>query len=407
MKKIIKEMLGVLLVTSAMGLSSCGLFDCNHKVEDSSCEKCGFQSYSDCLEFTLNNNEYSVSAIDGFSAKSTIIPSEYEGIKVTSIKDGGFRQCKTLEKIGLPEGLEVIGREAFYYCPLVEITIPSTVEEIKSYAFWGAKLKSIYIPAKVTSLGDNIVAVNKEMESIVVDSNNPKYDSRNNCNAIIVTETNILKSACATTVIPEGVVELEMNAFSNIPLIENLYIPASLVGYIGSFPGCNINNIVVDSNNPKYDSRDNCNAIIETAKNELLKGSNNTVIPNSVTSIAYGSFRNCKSLKTIAIPEGIKYIYHDTFVNCEALEEITLPSTLEHLGASSFLKCKSLKTIVIPGNVKRMEREVFKGCESLTIYCEAEAASAEWDSTWNVDNRPVYWASQWEYDGEGNPTPKN
>ena len=53
-----------------------------------------------------------------------------------------------------------------------------------------------------------------------------------------------------------------------------------------AFEGCkSLTNITVDENNTKYDSRNGCNAIIETASNTLIVGCQNTIIPNSVTSI--------------------------------------------------------------------------------------------------------------------------
>ena len=59
--------------------------------------------------------------------------------------------------------------------------------------------------------------------------------------------------------------------------------------------------------NPFFDSRDNCNAIIETNTNTLIAGSSNTIIPNSVESIANDALYGIHYSKLL-IPESVKFI---------------------------------------------------------------------------------------------------
>ena len=69
----------------------------------------------------------------------------------------------------------------------------------------------------------------------------------------------------------------------------------------------------VDAGNTKYDSRGNCNAIIETETNTLLYGTKNTIIPNTVTSIGGGAFNGCSGLTTITIPNSVTSIGSSAF----------------------------------------------------------------------------------------------
>ena len=109
--------------------------------------------------------------------------------------------------------------------------------------------------------------------------------------------------------IPSSVDSIGSYAFMYCTGLTSLAIPSS-VKTIGlhAFAGCNgVTSVTVDSENITFDSRDNCNAIIETASNTLVAGFNNTVIPSSVTSIGNGAFA-LSSLTSIVIPESVTKI---------------------------------------------------------------------------------------------------
>lgn len=97
--------------------------------------------------------------------------------------------------------------------------------------------------------------------------------------------------------------------------------------YIAYVP--NLHTIKVDKYNPRYDSRNNCNAIIETSTNTLIVGCKNTIIPNDVTSIAYAAFLGSVNLYTIDIPNSINNIREEAFSNCLNLTEINYKGTIE------------------------------------------------------------------------------
>ena len=85
----------------------------------------------------------------------------------------------------------------------------------------------------------------------------------------------------------------------------------------GAFGGCSgLTTITVDADNPIYDSRNNCNAIIETATKILLYGCKNTVIPSSVTSIGENAFNGCKGLTSVTIPNSVTSIGYRAFYDC-------------------------------------------------------------------------------------------
>ena len=90
--------------------------------------------------------------------------------------------------------------------------IPEGTTEIGDRAFFDCtSLKSITIPDSVTRIGEEAFSHCENLKSIVVEEGNPKYDSRNNCNAIIETATNTLVFGCSTTIIPDSVTTIGDN----------------------------------------------------------------------------------------------------------------------------------------------------------------------------------------------------
>ena len=91
-----------------------------------------------------------------------------------------------------------------------------------------------------------------------------------------------------------------------------------------AFSGCSgLEKIAVESGNSCYDSRDNCNSIIDTETNTLIVGCKNSVIPNSVTSIGYYAFYGCSGLTELTLPDSVASIGDGAFICCSDLSKIT------------------------------------------------------------------------------------
>ena len=318
--------------------------------------------------------------------------------------------------------------DMFYVGYLGSVVIPPTVTyngttysvtSIDEIAFYCCdSLTSIYIPNSITKIGNFAFGNCPVLTSIVVESGNPRYDSRNNCNAIIETADNTLIAGCKNTIIPNSVISIGERAFEGCDGLTSIVIPNSVTA-IGNkaFYNCdgltsiNIPNsvtaigkgvfencdelacFVVESGNPRYDSRNNCNAIIETADNTLIVGCKNTIIPNSVTSVGGWAFSYCYGLTSITIPNSVIAIGNGAFegcigltsvdisnsvtsigryafFNCGGLTSIVIPNSVTSIGDNAFYWCDGLTSIVIPNSVTSIGNEAFKNCWNLTdVYC--------------------------------------
>ena len=267
---------------------------------------------------------------------------------------------------------------------ITSVALPNSVVYIGEGAFYRTYINEIIIPKSVTSIEERVLSGCNALTSIIVEEGNPVYDSRDNCNAIIETNSNTLIAGCATTDIPNTIMHIGPNAFSYLSSLHTIEIPNSVIT-IGdhAFYACSslvsitipnnvtsigrwalyacysLNSIVVEEGNSVYDSRNNCNAIIETATNSLIVACQNTVIPEGVTNIGENAFFNC-----------------DALINSNALTSIVLPNTIESIEAFAFSMCSSLNTIYCYAITPPTTNQYAFGNYNATLYVPCESLEA-------------------------------
>lgn len=159
-------------------------------------------------------------------------------------------------------------------------------------------------------------------------------------------------------VLGNGVDTIGKGAFY-LSILETIHFPKSVsIAQQALQNTPKLNSISVEDGNPCYDSRDNCNALIETATNRLLAGCGSSIIPSSVVEIADSAFLMNERLNSIVIPENIKTIGTAVFAGCSQLQEVSLPSALTSIGNLAFMYT-GLIHVTIPDEVEAIGDQAF------------------------------------------------
>ena len=164
------------------------------------------------------------------------------------------------------------------------------------------------------------------------------------------------------------VTSIRNNAFRGCTGLTSITIPNGVTSIISSaFEGCTgLTSIVVENGNKMYDSRNNCNAIIGTATNPLIRGCKTTIIPNSVTSIGDSAFSGCTGITSITIPNSVTRIGWYAFDGCTDLTSVTISNGVTSIGGAAFSGCTGLTSITIPNSVTSIGGAAFSGCTGIT-----------------------------------------
>lgn len=322
---------------------------------------------------------------------------------VTNIGDSAFYNCG-LTGVTIPASVKNIGKSAFYGSNnLTGVTLSDGLTSIGITAFYKCNITGVTIPSSVMSIGDN--AFDSEVEIRVTAGTKADIWAMNNGYIVIggtpkpesvgvylpedstksmykVTYSDAVNSeveyvsttdkSITSVEVPEyvkisnikyKVTSIADCAFNDNTNLKTVTIPAGVKNIgVGLFTNCSkLKNITVDSNNKVYDSRNNCNAIIETQSNKLIEGCNETVIPENVKSIGDYAFYQ-RTFTNITIPASVISIGESAFRECKKLESITIPDGVKSIAGYTFYLCSNLKSVVLPNNVLSIKKYAFYKC---------------------------------------------
>ena len=355
-----------------------------------------------------------------------IVSEEYKLCEVTYFKqESGAIKCnfykdvvfvpQTVEFGGSSYFVSAIGAAAFSgNDELLSVVMPNTVKVIENSAFSGCRqMKSITVPKSVEHIESGAFCALESLTYLSVDEDNPVYDSRGGCNAIIESATNTLLYGCRTTEIPHGVEVIAMNAFwivcntepfaldspASVKVIdycafqtcdwlvgvtlhdglekigdgafrhtsiERITIPATVTEIEpAAFANANkLKSIKVKRGNKVYDSRGGCNAIIESASDRLVQACARTKIPEGVKVIGRNAFKGVEK-GSVDIPSSVIEIENGAFFGSGLRGTLVIPGSVKSIGKYAFCACRAIDSLVVEEGCERIASSAFSLCSAL------------------------------------------
>ena len=312
----------------------------------------------------------------------------------------------TSGKYIIPKGIVNIGKGAFCDCAnITELVITPGVKNIKELAFNGLlNLKSISIPASVESIEERAFIDCGKVEKITIDKSNPKYDSRNDCNAIVETKVNRIIFGCSKTVFVETITSIGEHAFSYCSELKELTLPNTITE-VKSYAFENCDNL-------KIAELPSSLKLVESFIFQECKNLKEVILNEGIENIDFAAFYECdnlvsinipnsfipedlfisdccfneivKSVKTpvfndhlfislpqsysghYVIPEGITCINEYAFYGCETLTGVTFPDSIKEISESAFEKCSNLTKIIGSNAISVIRKFAFEECRELS-----------------------------------------
>ena len=337
--------------------------------------------------------------------ESIIIPQS-----VSIIGNKSFFKCWKLKRIDIRNGIKYIGEEAFARCYSIEtFDFPNNLENIGDGAFLNCKyLESIIIPNKVKSIGKFAFCGCENLSSIILSEKIEVIESSTfeNCKRV------------KFIILPDSVKSIDGFAFRRCSNLTNINFPDKLISigesafeYCGNllsviipchikeignnaFYGCRgLTSITVDERNAHFNSRESCNAIIETKSECLILACKNTIIPNGVSIIGRNAFSLIKDIYSIVLPNTIKEIRSGAFSGCVNLSSINIPESINVIGDAAFYGCKKLLSAILINNKVLSERlSDISNC--LTKVSDEDLANAwedEYGAKYSLDRKRLLW----------------
>ena len=250
---------------------------------------------------------------------------------------------------------------------------------------------------------------------------------------ITATKAKTHSTAITTAAVPDGVTELEYQAFYNCAALESVTLPDSLTSIGGSafyncaslasvtlpdsltalgssvFGGCtaleavtlpdgitSVNNSFSGYSGRVYASFGSVTAVTlsNAGKYFYVDGYENVQLRHMLTNgeiTATKAKTHSTAITTAAVPDGVTELEYQAFYNCAALESVMLPDSLTSIGGSAFYNCAALESVTIPASVTSIGSSAFpKANETLSVYCGSYALSWAQSNKYKADTDPEH-----------------
>lgn len=288
-----------------------------------------------------------------------------------TIEDGVLTKYLGYEKeIVIPKGVKTIGKAAFLGCTMTKVTLPDSIAQIQEEAFKNCKnLIEIVIPDNVWGIEESAFKGCSSLHRVELsDGLHVGMSAFEDCTSL------------KEVFIPDGITSISHYAFKNCSSLEFIDLPDS-ISFIGGgcFENCiNLETILFPTQDAFIGDRafhntlwlNNYEGDYVVINHTLIQYRGNKTdikIPNNITVIGYGAFRNCSFINNVSIPEGVLEIGVAAFAGCTGLKIIDLPDSIVRVWAQAFYGCSNLEKITIPENVD-IRRDSLEGTKWMNDY---------------------------------------
>lgn len=296
----------------------------------SSLKYIGKAAFYECLFVAIQSFPQSLKSIDDYA---------FYGCTYGTFGDKNYL-------LTLPEGLEYLGRSAFYQSQVISISIPGSLKKIGDYAFAGCTL-----------LG---------------------------ASEVVVDEAGTTVPGCL--ILNEGIEHIGTRAFYNCSNLDAVVIPDSVTS-LGQrvFNKCyELDSVVIGEGLTEIGDYMfyNCTEL------------ESITISDSVIRIGKYAFRGCMKLTDITFGNNVQIIDNFAFMGCKALKNVVLPDSVTTIGNYAFRALTSATSIIIGSNVETIGQHAFYGCSIASIYCEDTELQPYWNERFNSSYRPIFFGVQ-------------
>ena len=314
------------------------------------------------------------------------------GLKIKGSTLKGYKGAQPSGVLTVPEGITVIGPEAFSGCAgISEVRFPLTLERIDAEAFNACTgLTALHFPESLKRLEDGAfngctglktLDFSKSTKLDLIEDNafrgceniegqlnlpasvtrigDSAFDGCENITGKVSFPASLTKIGKSAFLKCKNITEIDFssctkltkidrNAFNKCTGLTDAKLPASLTSVGNIFTGCTkLAHLSIDP------------------ANSALCAENDIVYNKEKTKLLFGA---PAVTKAVAMPENLTHIETNAFINNQALTEVKFSKNLIEIGDSAFSTCKGLQTVDFSESIK-LEKIVdyaFNHCENIT-----------------------------------------